>query len=238
MSIAIILVEPQMGENIGASARSMKNFGFQDLRIVNPRDGWPNEKATKMSVGAVDLIENAKIFTDIKSAIADLDYVYATTSALRDMNKKHVLSRDLPQESMVWSNSGIMFGRENCGLTNEEISYANKIVTIDTDINFSSLNIAHAVAVVCYELFQYQEQDRDDLRPNNMNLAKKEELEYFYDHLFGQLDRKNFFKVPEQRLQISQRIKDIFARIDDLSNTEVQTLRGVVKVLSKEKEES
>ncbi|MGC0371430.1 MAG: hypothetical protein DGJ47_000119 [Rickettsiaceae bacterium] len=236
MSIAIILVEPQMGENIGAAARSMKNFDLQDLRVVNPRDGWPNKKASQMSVGAINIIDKAKIFPDVKSAIADLDYVYATTAAARDMNKEHVLSRDLPQEKRVWKNCGIMFGRENCGLNNQEISHANKIVTIDTDIHFSSLNIAHAVAVICYELFQSKKQNREDLLPNCEKLAKKEDLEYFYSNLFDQLERNDFFKIPEKRLRISQKIRNIFERVDNLSHVELQTLRGVVKVLSKEKE--
>ena len=176
--VAIILVEPQMGENIGAVARAMKNFAFSDLRIISPRDGWPNEKAKSMSVRAIDIIHNAKIYSSIKEAVADLEYVYAATAAPRDMNKSYVLSRNLPKDIPSFTSFGIMFGRENCGLNNKEIAFANKIITIDTEINFSSLNIAHSVAVICYELFQNKKQERTDLQ-NIQNLATQKELEYF-----------------------------------------------------------
>jgi len=224
---SIILISPQMGENIGACARAMKNFGLSDLRIVSPRDGWPNAAADAMSVGARDIIKNAQIFDNISSSIADLDYVYAASAAPRDLNKNYILSKDLnPQHS----NFGIMFGRESSGLSNEEISYANSIVTIDTDPGFSSLNLAHAVAVISCELFKKQE--REDLN-NKQELATKGELEHFFTHLIGALDEKQFFKVPEKKKIMAQNIRAIFNRIDNLSKSEIQTLRGIVSVLEK-----
>lgn len=234
MHIAIILVETQMGENIGASARCMKNFGISDLRIVNPRDGWPNPKAENMSVGAIDIIQNAKLFSSIKNAIADLEYVYAATAAPRDINKEYVLSRDLPDELKTKNKVGIMFGRESSGLNNEEISQAHKIVTIDTVKNFSSLNIAHAVAVIAYDIFQSYNQIREDLA-SNQQLAKNIELQYFYDHLFGALEDKNFFRMKKKKILMSQKIRNIFGRIDNLSKSELQTLRGIITVLTKDK---
>ena len=111
MSISIILVAPQMGENIGAVARAMKNFDIYDLRIVDPRDGWPNEKAVSMSVGAADLIANARIFGSVIDAISDLSYVYAATATPRDMNKEYVFSRDLIEDIPKTGKVGIMFGR-------------------------------------------------------------------------------------------------------------------------------
>ncbi|RUP42041.1 MAG: RNA methyltransferase [Acinetobacter sp.] len=234
MHIAIILVETQMGENIGASARCMKNFGISDLRIVNPRDGWPNPKAENMSVGAIDIIQNAKLFGCIKSAIADLEYVYAATAAPRDMNKEYVLSKDLPDELKTKNKVGIMFGRENSGLNNEEISQAHKIVTIDTVKNFSSLNIAHSVAVIAYDIFQSHNQIRDDLA-SKQQLAENIELQYFYDHLFEALEGKNFFRMQEKKILMSQKIRNIFGRIDNLSKSELQILRGIITVLTKDK---
>ncbi|MFN9476890.1 MAG: RNA methyltransferase, partial [Rickettsiales bacterium] len=145
-NIAIILVAPQLGENIGASARAMKNFGLRDLRIVAPRDGWPNKKAESMSVGAIDIINQAKVFSSIEEAVSDLSFIYATTGVVRAINKNYVLSRNLKQDIDSNYSIGIMFGRENCGLNNQEITYANKILVIDTDKNFTSLNIAHAVS--------------------------------------------------------------------------------------------
>jgi len=232
MSISIILVAPQMGENIGAVARAMKNFDIYDLRIVGPRDGWPNEKAVSMSVGAADLIANARIFGSVIDAISDLSYVYAATATPRDMNKEYVFSRDLKEDIPKTGKIGIMFGRENCGLNNQEISYANKIITIDTNLSFSSLNIAHSVAVICYELFQARMQSRPYVQPT---LAGNDELEYFYEHLFNSLEERKFFRVPEKREKMSLKIRNIFARIDNLSKTELQTLRGIITVLSGKK---
>ena len=221
-----------MGENIGAVARAMKNFDIYDLRIVDPRDGWPNEKAVSMSVGAADLIANARIFGSVVDAISDLSYVYAATATPRDMNKEYVFSRDLKEDIPKTGKVGIMFGRENCGLNNQEISYANKIITIDTNLSFSSLNIAHSVAVICYELFQARMQSRPYVQPT---LAGNDELEYFYEHLFNSLEERKFFRVPEKREKMSLKIRNIFARIDNLSKTELQTLRGIITVLSGKK---
>ncbi|MDP4708863.1 MAG: RNA methyltransferase [Rickettsiaceae bacterium] len=232
--IAIILVEPQMGENIGAVARAMKNFALSDLRLVSPRDGWPNTKAESMSVGAIDLIHKAQIYESIQDAIGDLEYVYAATAAPRDMNKNYILSRDISSDIPKIASLGIMFGRENCGLNNKEIAYANKIVTIDTDVSFSSLNIAHSVAVICYELFQGQKNLRIDLN-NAQTLATKTELEYFYQHLFAELADRDFFKNADKKEQMSIKIRNLFAKIEDLSHAELQTLRGIVSVLSDKK---
>jgi tRNA/rRNA methyltransferase len=232
VSISIILVAPQMGENIGAVARAMKNFDIYDLRIVDPRDGWPNEKTVRMSVGAADLIANARIFGSVVDAISDLSYVYAATATPRDMNKEYVFSRDLKEDIPKTGKVGIMFGRENCGLNNQEISYANKIITIDTNLSFSSLNIAHSVAVICYELFQARMQSRPYVQPT---LAGNDELEYFYEHLFNSLEERKFFRVREKREKMSLKIRNIFARIDNLSKTELQTLRGIITVLSGKK---
>ncbi len=230
--VAIILVEPQMGENIGAAARAMKNFGLSDLRIISPRDGWPSKSAQSMSVGAIDLIENAKLYESISDAAADLEYIYAATAASRDMNKAHVLTRDIMQEAPMQSRSkvGVMFGRESSGLTNKEIAYANKILTIDTDVNFSSLNIAHAVAVIGYEIFQSKKQIRADLDNKSEKLATGQELEYFYEHLFGKLEEGGFFKNP---VPMKQKIRNIFTRIESLSQNELQILHGVVGCLEK-----
>lgn len=233
-NISIILVEPQMGENIGATARAMKNFAIADLRIVNPRDGWPNEKAKSMSVGAIEIIENAKIYDSVRESIEDLEYVYAASAVPRDMNVNYVLSRDLDNDMSGYKRLGIMFGRESSGLSNQEISYANKVVTIDTDVNFSSLNIAHAVAVICYEIFQKTNQRRDDLS-NFPDLASHSDLDYFYDHLFSVLDKKSFFRTKDKKEHMSLKIRNLFNRIERLSKQEVQTLRGIITTLANDR---
>tara|TARA_B110000503_G_scaffold130985_1_gene204980 strand:- start:419 stop:1141 length:723 start_codon:yes stop_codon:yes gene_type:complete len=232
--IAIILVEPQMGENIGAVARAMKNFTLSDLRLVSPRDGWPNIKAESMSVGAINLIHSAKIYKSIQDAISDLEYVYAASATPRDMNKNYILSRDIHGDITNIESLGIMFGRENCGLNNKEIAYANKIITIDTDSSFSSLNIAHSVAVICYELFQGKKNARADLQ-NIQTLATKSEIEYFYQHLFAELDKRDFFKIADKKEVMSIKIRNLFSKIENLSHSEIQMLRGIVSVLSDKK---
>ena len=225
----IILVGPKMGENIGASARAMKNFGLNELRIVSPRDGWPNSKADANSVGAIDIIRSAKVYDDLPSAIADLEYVYATTAQRRDMNKDYVMTRQLSTHYQKSLKTGIMFGRESWGLTNEEIVMANAIITVDTT-EFSSLNIAQAVLLVSYEIFNAPQ--RHDLL-NDQELCTKAELQYFFDHVFSELGTRGFFKEDGIRTYMEQNITNIFSRIDKLSSNEVKTLRGIISALTR-----
>ncbi len=224
----IILVAPQMGENIGSAARAMKNFNLTELRLVAPRDGWPNEKAEAMAVMAVDIVKKAKIYDSLEKAIADLEYLYATTSIPRSMNKNYVLSQDLLKDYDPTVKTGIMFGRESRGLTNKEIALADKIITINTG-DFNSLNIAQALVIICYELFDASPSSRI---ANRQKLASKLELSYFFEHLFTELEQRKFFRAPEKKIQMTQNIMNIFIRIDKLSNNEVQTLRGIINTLT------
>lgn len=226
---SIILVAPQMGENIGAAARAMKNFGLSDLRIVAPRDGWPNSKAEAMAVGAVDLVHGATIYATLIDAIADLEYIYATTAQPRSMNKGYVTLKDLNITYPINAKVGVVFGRESSGLTNNEITLANKIITIDTT-SFSSLNIGQAVMLICYELFKAPK--RGDLK-NEQELCSKEELQHFFNHLFSALGKTNFFRTEERTVYMQQSIINLFNRVDKLSHNDVQTLRGIVSALTK-----
>lgn len=228
--VAIILVAPQMGENIGASARVMKNFGLNDLRIINPRDGWPNEKAEKVSVGAFDILHNAKIYQSVKEAVADLEYVYATTAAERDLQKENIFLGSLTSDRASRGKAGILFGRENHGLSNEEILYANKIITIDTVQEFSSLNLAQAIAVVCYQLFDQRSTSNFG---SSEALVKQAEKEHFYDLLFDNLENKDFFQNEEKKQHMMAKIRNIFARVEHLSSNELRILIGIIKTLSK-----
>lgn len=227
----IILVAPQMGENIGATARAMKNFNIFQLRIVSPRDGWPNERARNMAVSAVDIIDNATIYDNLEHCIADIEYLYATSSTMRNMNKNYIASNNLSEDYPYNLKVGIMFGRENCGLQNKEITYANKIININTG-NFSSLNIAQSVVIIGYELFSISQTLPINNLANEQKLALKGELDYFFEHLFTELHNKNFFKLPEKTPGMKQNIRNIFTRIDKLSKTELQTLRGIISTLS------
>lgn len=231
MSISIILVAPQIGENIGAAARAMKNFALNDLRIVSPREAWPNQKAQQMSVGAVDIIDNAKIFQSVSDAISDLEYVYAAAATQRNINKPHIFSNALVSQFPFDKKVGIMFGRESSGLTNDEIVLADKIVTIDTNKNFTSLNLAHAVAVICNILFLPQKQkiesEYEDI------LANKGDIEHFCDDLIEKLEKKSFFRMSEKKTYLCKKITNLFNKIENLSFNELQILRGIIKVLSK-----
>lgn len=219
-----------MGENIGAAARAMKNFGLSELRIVSPRDGWPNPKANSMSVGAIDIIQNAKIYHNIKDAIEDIEFLYATTGVTRAMNKKHVMSHEIKASYPLGQKVAIMFGRENCGLNNNEITHANAVLSISTTPEFCSLNLAHAVSIIAYEIFNNNTQP---ILPETNILATRGEIEYFFEHLFRELDNNQFFRVPEKYPHMTQNIRNIFARIDNLSKNELQTLRGIITSLAK-----
>lgn len=225
----IILVAPQMGENIGAVARAMKNFSVSELRIVTPRDGWPSEQARSMAVSAVNIVDAAKIYDTVEESIADIEYLYATTATPRSINKNYVLSEHLLQDYPIDCKVGIMFGRENCGLQNKEIAFAHKIISINTG-DFSSLNIAQSVIIICYELFHGTQALANV--DNQQALASRGELNYFFEHLLTELEQKNFFKVPEKKATMTQNIMNIFTRIDKLSTSELQTLRGIIRTLS------
>jgi tRNA/rRNA methyltransferase len=220
---SIILVEPQMGENIGATARAMKNFSITDLRIISPRDGWPNQRAIDMSVGAIDIINSAKIYNDLNSSLKGITKLYAMTARNRYMNKPHICLHELTK---IDTNSAFMFGKESSGLTNDEISMADAIITIDTDQNFSSLNIAQSVILVCYQIFKNQQKKQS----KEIDYCDKSHLAYFIDHLITLIDDKGFFKVTEKKPSMINNIRNIFTR-NSLSKNELQTLIGIIKKL-------
>ena len=228
--ISIILSAPQMGENIGAVARAMKNFSLADLKIINPRDGWPNQKAEQTAVGAVDIIHNAKIYDNIVESVSGVSRIYALTARQRDINKPHIYLHELED---IPNDSAFLFGRESSGLTNEELSIADYVVLINTNPTYSSLNIAQAAILVCNQIFQSQKHDIanrlfDKNISTNQNLCDKAQLSYFLDYLVDILDQKGFFKVAEKRDNMICNIKNIFTR-NNLSENELQTLMGIVK---------
>lgn len=237
----IILVEPQLGENIGACARAMANFGFSELRIVSPRDGWPNEKAEEMSASGIDVIKNAQIFDSLEDAIADLNYLIATSARPRDMQKPTSTPREYPDKCS--EKTGIMFGRERSGLTNDEIVLADLLVTIPVSESYPSINIAQSVNIMCYELYSSslgtkrsnpETSDWISTSPStshNEGKAPKKELNQLYNHLETELDKSNFFKVPEKRKKMIQNIRNMLARAE-LTDQEVKTYRGIIASLS------
>ena len=149
-----ILVKPQLGENIGASARSLKNFGFNNLIITSPKLGWPNIKAKATSVGALDIINKTKVFDKTVSAIKNFDIIFSFSARRRDINKKHIgIQLFLKKLKKINSKKiGLMFGPEASGLSNLDLSYANYVVQIPSSPKFKSMNLSHSLTLVCYEI--------------------------------------------------------------------------------------
>lgn len=220
----IVLVAPQMGENIGAAARAMGNFGLNDLRLVAPRDGWPNRTAQSVAAHALPIIESARVFENLENAIADCHYVYATSVRMRELNKPVITSRRLP---VFTGKTAVIFGRENNGLSNEELALAHAILTIPVHPACPSINLAQSVLLVAYEWFQQQE---SPVLPEMALPAPMEELNGFFQQLESELDAVNFWKVSHKKEKMWQNLRVIFQRATP-SSQEVQTLRGIIRAL-------
>jgi len=239
-NIHFILVRPQLGENIGAAARSLKNFNFENLRLVSPRDSWPNKSATYTAVEAKDVVHKAKVFQNIDQAVADLDYVFATTSRSRSVNKKIIdLSKAIKiikKQSIHNKKTGIFFGPEASGLSNDDLINANYLVNIPTSNKFKSLNLSHAVTIFAFELFtasiKFEPIVKNLYRSDD---AKKKEVNAFLNFLISHLDRVGFLKPAEKKQQMIRSVKNIFHR-SSLSTQEIRTLSGVISSLIKFKE--
>jgi len=239
-NIHFILVRPQLGENIGAAARSLKNFNFENLRLVSPRDSWPNKSATYTAVEAKDVVHKAKVFQNIDQAVADLDYVFATTSRSRSVNKKIIdLSKAIKiikKQSIHNKKTGIFFGPEASGLSNDDLINANYLVNIPTSNKFKSLNLSHAVTIFAFELFtasiKFEPIVKNLYRSDD---AKKKEVNVFLNFLISHLDKVGFLKPAEKKQQMIRSVKNIFHR-SSLSTQEIRTLSGVISSLIKFKE--
>jgi tRNA/rRNA methyltransferase len=247
---AVILVEPQLADNIGMVARAMANFGLDDLRLVAPRDGWPNEKARIAASGANYVIDDAAAYPSLADSIGDLTYVVATTARQRPL-KKPVLD---PEEAVAalreriarGERCGILFGRERNGLETGEIANADALVMIPVNSRFASLNLAQAVLLMGYAWMResgrgtlgrvttYEAPISTGLNLGDERPASKEELLGFFDHLESELDRLGFFNPREKRPSVVQNLRTMFTRMA-LTQQEVRTLRGIVATLSKGK---
>ena len=238
ISPTIILCRPQLGENIGSAARAMKNFGLDDLRLVAPRDGWPNEKATAMAVNAADIVEKARLFDTLHDALADLNMVYATTARERGITKEVLTPEEAARrlrEVGPGEKTGILFGNERAGLENEDISLADAVITIPT-AEFASLNLGQAVLLCCYEWFKVED-DTPPVRLEHGPLHRKptrEELFQLFEHLEGELTQSGFLYPPDKREHMQRAIRATLHRAQ-LTYQEVQTLRGMIVALAKGK---
>jgi tRNA/rRNA methyltransferase len=237
---AVILVQPQLPENIGAAARAMMNCGLTTLRLVRPREAWPNERAREVSSGAFEAIDNAEVFPSARAAIADLQRVYATSARHRQMIKTVLTPReaaaDMRAASARGERVGIMFGPERTGLENDELSLADAVIRVPLNPGFTSLNLAQAVLLVGYEWFQAGDATPPrELVTNNTRPAEKAELMNFFDHLERELDACGFLRNLEKRPGMVRNIRNIFQRAY-LTRQEIRTLHGIVKELSSKRE--
>lgn len=236
---SIVLVEPQLGENVGTAARAMANFGLDDLRLVDPREGWPNEKARAASSGANHVIDRVRVFPNVEAAVADLGFVYATTARERGVAKDVVGPRSAAQRFSQFGSSvrpGVLFGPERSGLTNDHVALADAILTLPVDPKFSSLNVAQSVLIVAYEwrltLLGNEENGLPFVGPGANDQASKQALLNLFEHLEAALDAVNFFRPPEKRPHMVRALRTMLHRAR-LSDQEVRTLRGVVAALER-----
>ena len=234
--ISIILVNPQIGENIGAAARAMQNFAVSDLRLVNPRDGWPNENAEKMSSGALDKISEVKLFNSLADSIQDLHFTFATTSRTRDMVKPcyspELAMREAKKRISDDQKVGIIFGPERTGLENDDIAKSQALISIPVNPDFYSLNLAQSVLLICYEWMKLHSNCEIDavLDTGDSFPAEQKEIQSFITRLNQDLENRNFFRSEGLKPTMLRNIENIFTRAD-ITDQELRTLHGILSAL-------
>lgn len=234
----VILVTPQLGQNIGAVCRCMLNFGLTELRLVAPRDGWPNPDADAMAAGAMRVLDHAKVFATTEDAVADLTYVLAATARRRELEVPVIgtdkVGIDLRAKANRGVKTGILFGPEKAGLKNADVVLADAILTYPVNPAFQSLNLAQAVNIFAY-IWQSAESAAppatfDDMGANPP--ASKDDLIRLYEHLEDELEKAGFFFPLEKKPLMSQNIRAPLMRAK-MTTQEVRTFRGIVKALAK-----
>ena len=232
----VILVEPQLGENIGAVARAMLNCGLRELRLVRPRDGWPNPAAEAMASGAIEVLTSAEVFEQTKDAVWDLNRLFATTARQRDLAKKVVTPNEAAKlffdTEFEGNNIGFLFGPERSGLINDDIALADYVINVPLNPEFSSLNLAQAVLLVGYEWFQASlMQTKGSRKWGNSELSTIGEREYFFKRLEQHLNEAGFLYPEELAPTICRNLRAMFSKAT-LTNQEIRTLHGIVTALS------
>ncbi len=233
---AMILVAPQMGENIGAAARAMWNFGLDRLRLVAPRDGWPNPRAAAMASGAGRVLDAAQVYATSAEACADLGTVFATTARARDLARRVLTPERAMEEARALTAQGervgVLFGPERAGLENAEIVRTHASVTIPVNPGFGSLNLAQSVLLLAYEW----RRQGTDAPPEVLELAGARrasgvELERFMAHLVERLDATGFFFPEHKRPSMLAHLENLLRRAP-LSDADIRTLHGIVRALA------
>ena len=247
---SVILMEPQLADNIGMVARACANFGLDDLRLVNPRDGWPNEKARIAASGANYVIDDAQAFPTLDESIADLNWIAATTARQRDLRKPVLTPEQAIAEMRTrigrGERCGILFGRERNGLETSEVALADALIMIPVNSRFASLNLAQAVLLMGYEWMRgsegrslgrvttYERPLKEGLHMGHDRPATKVELIGLFEHLERELEANGFFNPSHRRTVVTQNLRTLLTRLN-ATDQEVRTLRGIVATLAQGK---
>jgi tRNA/rRNA methyltransferase len=232
----VILADPQLGENIGMCARAMLNCGLTALRIVRPRDGWPNQKALDASSGATAVVEGAQVFESVPDAVADLTRVYATTARKREMVETVLTPRAAAQEIRALSGDGtqrcgVLFGGERSGLTTADVALADCIVRVPLNPGFTSLNLSQAVLLIAYEWYLAGDGTPDrTVDIGESKPATRREIDIVLDRLARGLDEGGFFRAPDMRPVVLRNIRTLYQRAG-LTDQDVRTLHGMIESL-------
>src|SRR5258708_4172976 len=232
----VILVEPQLGENIGMAARAMGNFALSRLRLVNPRDGWPNISAQRAAAGADHILDQVELYDTVEQAVADCTLLFATTARAHDQAKPVVApaaaAGEVAAEIASGGRGGILFGRERYGLQNEEVALANRIITFPVNPGFASLNLAQAVLLIGYEWFKLSTGgDLPFAMPERSEPASQHQMQAFFDNLVRELDKVEFLRPREKRETMLVNLRNIFTRMDP-TKQDMHTLHGVVMAIA------
>jgi tRNA/rRNA methyltransferase len=235
----VILVRPQLGENIGMAARAMLNCGLSSLRLVAPRDGWPNPKAQRAASGADVVLDKARVFASVDEAVADLERVVATTARNRELSQRIVTPRRAAGEMRAWIASGdkvgVLFGPERTGLTNDDMVQADTALSIPLNPQFPSLNIAQAVLLVAYEWATAGEgPPAERMSDHSTRPATKDELQNLFAHLERALDQSGFLRNKAMRPAMVNNLRAFLQRAG-MTEQEVRSFHGVIKYLAKRK---
>lgn len=233
-NISFILHKPQLSENIGACARGMKNFDFNNLIVVDPKPIFPNDKILATSVGAKNIISTSKVFDNLEEAIQDKDYVIATSARFRNKNIKHITLDDL-KELDFSKKVAFLFGSEASGLSNEQISYATHTLQISTNPKFKSLNLSHSLIIIAQKVFSIVKKNKSVFKKSKkVKSASKQEILAMVNLCIKNLDEIDFFKPKEKRSIMLENLRNIFYKMD-LSDKETRILSGVFASLGKKR---
>jgi len=232
-SPSMVLVRPQMGENIGAAARAMWNFGLDRMRIVAPRDGWPNERAVALASGAGRVLDAALVVDTVANAVSDEAYCYATTARTRDVHKQVVTPQQAMEDARNRLDAGqsvaFLFGPERAGLTNEDLACAGTLVSVPVNPEFASLNLAQSVLLLAYE---WRKQIPTKIETPDLAPAQLQAVDHLVTVLEERLSQRGFFFPETKEASMRLNLRTLFSRMP-LTDADVRILHGVVKTLTK-----